>query len=164
MKKYEGFCAKIKWVIIISKANISYELFKAAHGFWNFKLNEGVGRTNQTGFTLNTDGPYNGQGVSRNNNTINIEKSGLYLVMGTLTVTKTTGAPILTLNISGQSTRQLFNLNTPSGGNISFSAGFNTNSNTTIENPMTVTFSVTGGSFETGSIGPQIDLTVIRLA
>ena len=148
----------------MGKANVSYELFQQSRGFWNFKLNEGVGRTNQTAFTLNTDGPYNGQGVSRNNNTINIEKPGLYLVMGTLTVTKTTGAPILTLNASGQSARQLFNLNTPSGGNISFSAGFNTNSNTTVENIMAVTFSVTGGSFETGSIGPQIDLTVVRLA
>ncbi len=147
----------------MGRANVSYDLFKSHYGFWNFKLNEGVGRTNQTAFALNTDGPYNGQGVSRNNNTINIEKSGLYLIMGTLTVTKTTGAPILTLNISGQSTRQLFNLNTPSGGNISFSAGFNTNTNTTIENPMAVTVSVTGGSYETGSTGPQIDLTVIRI-
>ncbi len=147
----------------MSKANVSYELFQAHYGFWNFQLKETVGRTNQTSFALNTDGPYNGQGVSRNNNTINVEKPGLYLIVGTLTVTKTAGAPVLTLNIGGQAARPLFNLNTPSGGNISFSAGLTTSTNTTIENPMAVTMSVTGGLYETGSIGPQIDLTVIRL-
>ncbi len=98
-------------------------------------------------------------GVARASGNILIEKPGLYFIMGTLTVTGTTGAPVISVSVAGNTPRGIINMNCPSGGSISFSTGVDIAVGSTV-----VGFSAAGGAFSIGSIGPQCDLTVIRLA